>query len=162
MVFDCQDTLQKHLGLWRGVRGHIVLWFERVGSLRGLDCWSCACLSNSGKLKTWERSSLSDGSPAALQPLSLLSNQVVRSGLSWLLTLLVAKAQHLPSVYGSRSSWHLLITRGLLGTTAMSLYYISLRHLPLPDAVCIHGRRPNLHVPYSTCMSHQHVKLYCC
>lgn len=66
---------------------------------------------------------------------------LVRSGLSFTMTVLLMKGMHMSPMFGHRANAPLLVARGACGAVSMAVYYASLQLLPLGDAVTVGGRR---------------------
>jgi drug/metabolite transporter (DMT)-like permease len=69
---------------------------------------------------------------------------LVRGLLSFAATLLVARARRMTHVFGHKEHLALLVTRGLTGSVAMVLYYLSILLLPLADAASVFFTQPAL------------------
>ncbi|KAK9824648.1 hypothetical protein WJX72_012035 [[Myrmecia] bisecta] len=70
----------------------------------------------------------------------------VRSGLSWLISMVLASLNDVKPVYGQRRHYPILAARGLIGATAMTLSYEALKRLPLADAMTIFFTNPAMTV----------------
>ena len=65
----------------------------------------------------------------------LLEVCLVRSGLSWVLSVALMLALRIEPMFGHRRNWPLLASRGVYGALSMYLNYVSLAALPLGDAI---------------------------
>ncbi len=74
----------------------------------------------------------------------VLQITLVRSTISWLLSLTIARSQDISPIFGSRANLFKLFCRGLFGASAMTAYYVSLQALPLADAVTLFFLNPPL------------------
>ena len=67
---------------------------------------------------------------------------LVRSALSFTMSLVLIRSVGITPVFGHRRSAPLLAARGCCGAASMAAYYTSLQMLPLGDAVTIGARSP--------------------
>ena len=61
----------------------------------------------------------------------------VRSGLSFMLSVILMRSMKVTPMFGHRKNAPLLVARGVCGALNMTVYYASLQLLPLGDAVTI-------------------------
>jgi len=72
----------------------------------------------------------------------VLEITLVRSTLSFIMTLVIARARGVSPVFGHRRHLLKLIGRGLTGSVAMATYYSSVLLLPIADATTLFFTNP--------------------
>lgn len=59
----------------------------------------------------------------------------VRSAISFAVCAATARASRISPLFGQRKNFKCLLSRGMFGAAAMTTYYVSIKKLPLADAV---------------------------
>jgi len=78
--------------------------------------------------------------PQLLGRVTVLEVCLVRSTLSFTMSIILMKSMGMSPLFGHRKNAPLLVARGCCGALSMALYYASLQLLPLGDAVTIGER----------------------